>query len=188
MDFNDAVNMATCTEGKIDSVIANKDLLINLMESLVANGEILDQVKKHTFYNREIPYHKTQEYLDVMTTRTERLDEILVDSSVTSNKEFIELDTRLFHSAIGVVTEGVELLQNLLNSIKNETPIDKVNFREELFDVMWYVLIAHDAINESPIKTLQIGFEKLKHRYPDKFNSYSANHRDLVGERLILES
>lgn len=188
MNLNDAVNMATCTEGKIDSVVVNKELLINLMESLVANGEILDQVKKHTFYNRDILYHKTQEYLDVMTTRAEQLDEILVHSNVTTNKENIELDTRLFHSAIGIVTEGVELLQNLLDSIRTGNPIDEVNFREELFDVMWYILIAHDAISKSPSETLEIGFQKLKHRYPDKFNAYNANNRDLVGERKILEN
>lgn len=188
MNLNNAVKYATCTEGVIQEVHVNKDILNGVIGSMINAGELLDQIKKNTFYNRDIPYSLQTDKLSELKKFVNNLQQDYNDTSIQMDKEILSVDSRLFHAALGIATESIELLQCLQKSYTTNQPIDIVNFREELFDVMWYFLIAHDAMQLDPNTTLQIGFDKLRHRYPEKFDEYSANNRDIIGERKILEN
>lgn len=106
---------------------------------------------------------------------------------------------RLLHATEGFVTEAGEMMTMLKAHLNYGKPLDLVNAQEELGDVMWYLPLAINALNElmlmngqgSQMKNMsQImlqNIEKLKKRYPDKFTAEAAVNRDLDAERQTLE-
>ena len=95
---------------------------------------------------------------------------------------------RLLHAAMGLVTEAGEFLDVLKKFMFYGKPIDRVNLAEELGDSQWYAAIGCDALGVTMIETMNKNIRKLKKRFPDKFESHLAIHRDLDAERSILES
>lgn len=93
----------------------------------------------------------------------------------------------LLHAAIGICTEGGEFLDALKKSMFYGKPLDKVNLREEIGDLMWYIAIACEALGTTIEEECQVNINKLRARYPDKFTSNDAINRDLEKERAILE-
>ena len=66
-------------------------------------------------------------------------------------------------------------------------PIDRVNLKEELGDVLWYVALAIDELGTSFDEVMEINNAKLAARFGDVFTSEAALNRDLETERKILE-
>ena len=100
----------------------------------------------------------------------------------TANTSIMDVNTRLFHAIIGIVTEGTELLENLTDG-----SLDTVNLLEEMGDINWYQAIAMDELNADWEDLLSNIIAKLKKRYPDQFDSKDALNRNLLAERKILE-
>lgn len=94
---------------------------------------------------------------------------------------------RILHAAMGMVTEAAELLDALKKHIYYGKPLDEVNLREELGDILWYFAITCDALGVDPSDIMERNIAKLRTRYPEKFNSEQAITRDLDREREILE-
>ena len=66
-------------------------------------------------------------------------------------------------------------------------PIDWTNVIEEAGDLLWYLAVLARATN-TPLEEIgRINIAKLQKRYPDKFTTEHAIHRDLDGERKVLE-
>jgi NTP pyrophosphatase (non-canonical NTP hydrolase) len=100
-----------------------------------------------------------------------------------------ELDTPLasqIHMAIGLSTEANEVLDAYKKSFAYGKKLDVVNVGEELGDMLWYMANLMRMLNISFEDVLQINVDKLKARYPDKFDSQKAMVRDLEKERAIL--
>ena len=97
-------------------------------------------------------------------------------------------DTNVLHGTIGICTEAGEILDAIKKSMFYGKPIDKVNIKEEIGDVMWYIAILCREFNLEMEDVLQTNINKLKARYPDKFTSENALNRDLDKERKILET
>ena len=95
---------------------------------------------------------------------------------------------RLLHAAMGLCTEAGEFIDQLKKHIFYGKPLDTVNLIEELGDSSWYERIALDALETGYLDMLQRNVNKLKARFPDKFTEENAQVRDLVKERVILES
>ena len=95
---------------------------------------------------------------------------------------------RLIHAQMGMQTEVAEFADALKKSLFYGKPLDVVNLKEELGDLMWYMAIAMDELDTNFTAEGDRVVNKLKSRYPDKFDSDCAEHRDLDAERLILES
>lgn len=74
-----------------------------------------------------------KEYVE-LAIRTESLYQV-----IDSNHEQSNINDSLFHSAIGIQTEVWEIFEALF--IK-EWELDRVNLREEVWDIMWYIAIA----------------------------------------------
>ncbi len=93
----------------------------------------------------------------------------------------------MLHAAIGIATEGGELLDALKKAMFYGKPLDVVNLKEELGDVMWYIAIACQALGTTIDEVQAIKIAKLKARFPNKFTSQDAIERDLDNERRVLE-
>jgi len=95
---------------------------------------------------------------------------------------------RLLHATIGMVTEAAELADMLKKHIFYGRPLDPVNAAEELGDNQWYVGLAIDVLKTTMNDILTMNIDKLRLRYPEKFNEADAHDRDIAAERLLLES
>ncbi len=95
---------------------------------------------------------------------------------------------RLFHYFVGIGTESGELLDALKKAIIYGKTLDKVNLKEEIGDVLWYVARALDVLNLTFEEVMDVNINKLKARYGEKFTEYAALNRDLEKERKVLET
>ena len=94
---------------------------------------------------------------------------------------------RLLHAAMGLSTEANEFLDPIKKHLFYGKPLDLVNLKEELGDMLWYMAIAMDALDTTFEAEMTRVINKLKVRYPDKFTEYDAINRDLTAERRKLE-
>ncbi len=137
----------------------------------------LDRIKKTLFYGRELPGLPEQH---AIVTGCQQLPAV-IDSEDAKRGEL------LLHSIVGTATEAGEQLELLANVLFNNQAFDEVNFIEEMGDVFWYAAIGLNQVKATFGDVQQINIAKLRHRFPQKFNEYDANNRDLFGERKILE-
>lgn len=94
---------------------------------------------------------------------------------------------RLLHGAIGVGTEGGELLDQVKKHLYYGKALDKANVMEECGDVLWYVAVALDAVGFTMEEAMERNIGKLRARYPGNFTTEAALNRDLEAERKTLE-
>ena len=94
---------------------------------------------------------------------------------------------RLLHAGFGLSTEAGEFLDALKKHIFYGKELDRVNLREELGDLFWYMAIACDELDVPFEALMQRNIEKLKARYGEKFSEEKVEKRDLETEREILE-
>lgn len=92
------------------------------------------------------------------------------------------------HMLMGMQTEIGELTDPFKKQLAYNEPIDWINVKEEIGDLMWYIGNLCYMLNFDLEEILEKNIEKLKVRYPDKFDSEYAIQRDLNKERNILES
>lgn len=181
MDLKEFQTDAVKTESKVDAVNVNLEYLAAILQINISTGNLLDQVKKNVYYGAPIDNDKRAEYvkgiIEAMDTKA------LFMEDPTANTSVMEINTRLFHAIIGVVTEGTELLENL-----SDGDLDVVNMLEEFGDLGWYASIAFDEVNSDFETVFTAVINKLKHRYPDEFSTTKAINRDLDKERNSLES
>lgn len=187
-DLKQYVQDAIRTESRIEGIHTNRYALTGLLKLHIATGNLLDMIKKNVFYNKPINVYEWDKHLAIIKSLPDKQDITSASQEHKCVQAAINIDPRLFHAIIGIATESTELLEAILKALDNDTDIDHVNVREEFFDVMWYLLIGHDTINKNIDDTLQMGFDKLRKRYPDKFTNESAINRDTQAERDILES
>jgi|TARA_Y100000034_G_C6866891_1_gene395227 NTP pyrophosphatase (non-canonical NTP hydrolase) len=91
------------------------------------------------------------------------------------------------HMVMGIATEAGELLDAYKKHFAYGKELDTVNVGEEIADIMWYVHNLCRILDIDMGDMLQKNIDKLKARFPDKFDSGKALNRDLGKERSILE-
>lgn len=92
------------------------------------------------------------------------------------------------HYTMGIVTEAGELIDIFKKNLAYNREIDWTNVKEEIGDLLWY-LANFCRINKIDIhKVMETNIAKLRARYPEKYDDFHANNRDLTAERSILES
>lgn len=94
---------------------------------------------------------------------------------------------RLLHAAIGIGTEGGEILDQMKRHLYYGLALDEVNIKEELGDTLWYVQLACNVLGLSMNEVIRANVRKLVKRYPDRFEAFRAEVRDLGAERAVLE-
>ena len=176
-------------------------------------GDFVDVIKKAAFYNKPIDPEFLQGAMDDVIFRMGALngmaeegllqddDKLFAKAAETIGEEtaiaqFKEnqaalkakmFSQRLFHAVTGIVSEAGEMGEAMLKGMSEDSGLDTVNFAEELFDVDWYMAIAHDEIKVTQDTTREKGIAKLKKRFADKFTADEAINRDVVAERAVLE-
>lgn len=184
MDLSQFVKDSVRTESKIDKVVVHDGpTALNVLQLFLATSELLDMIKKNVFYRREIDKAKW----DTLTTQVQMYATSLTRGQYLHLEQPATLDvnSRLFHAIIGAATESGELVEHLLNMLDNKE--DGVGVLEEFGDINWYEAIAIDELNADFEKVLTTIIEKLRKRFPDKYDDTKANNRDLEVEREVLE-
>ncbi len=191
MTPNEFVPNAIRTESKVEVIQANEFILNDTIDAVVALSEILDQIKKNSFYGKKFDEIKISTALNSASffiNRAQlnlRLSDDSLDCGSLNHKDDLKVNPRLFHAIIGIATESAELLEAMKLDTKE---FDRVNILEELGDLNWYEAIAVDELNaDMEVDVLDRVIAKLRARYPDKFTSENAINRDLVKERQVLE-
>lgn len=106
-----------------------------------------------------------------------------------SKRTVADLESKVMnniHMALGMQTESAEISDVLKKNIAYGKPIDLVNLREELGDLMWYIANMCNINGWDLRDILQTNIDKLSARYPEKFSSDKALNRDLDKEAEIL--
>jgi NTP pyrophosphatase (non-canonical NTP hydrolase) len=92
------------------------------------------------------------------------------------------------HMVMGMVTEVGELQDIYKKNLAYGKPIDEVNEKEEIGDLMWYIA-NHCRVKGWDLgEILETNIKKLQARFPEKFDPAFAINRDLEAERKILEN
>jgi NTP pyrophosphatase (non-canonical NTP hydrolase) len=91
------------------------------------------------------------------------------------------------HMILGMQTEVAEIADVYKKCIAYKKPIDYVNIKEELGDVMWYIANLCNMHGWDLRDILDTNIAKLEARYPEKFTEEQALNRNLSVERQILE-
>ena len=110
------------------------------------------------------------------------------DFSAMNDRLMNDGTKRLLHAGIGLSTEAGEFLDALKKHIFYGKELDRVNLKEEMGDLFWYLAIACDELNVEFEPLMETNIAKLKARYGEKFSEQRAENRDLGTERTILES
>lgn len=103
-----------------------------------------------------------------------------------ANLENKQLDD--IHMIFGMATEVGELMDAYKKNIAYKKSLDLTNVKEEIGDIMYYLASFCRMNNFDLEKILKTNVNKLQSRYPEKFNEFDANNRDLDKEREILEN
>ena len=190
------IQNATRTESVPERIMVQSRLLMGALKMTVAASQVLDLVKKRSFY-RTVPLEG-----DALKAQLDKDHAILVGAATMADEgighveicqyknddaEEIPVDVRVFHSIIGMSTETGELVEALMNSFETGAPLDRVNLLEEIGDLNWYQAIALDALEGDLQNILDINIAKLIARYPEKFTDTAAALRNLDAEREVLE-
>ena len=154
--------------------LVSKTTFVGKMNNAIVALNQLDMVKKSLFYGKNNfgPFCE----LDVTDLPSRLGNDNLNDENI-------------IHAIIGIATEAGELLEALRNTYNNpNAKLDVVNIREEIGDVFWYMAILARECGFSFESAQKVNIEKLRARFPDKFNSKNAIERNLDNERKILDS
>lgn len=91
------------------------------------------------------------------------------------------------HMIFGMQTEISEITDVFKKNLAYQKQIDWVNIKEELGDLMWYIVNFCTFNNINLEECMEINIQKLKQRYPEGFNIDKAVNRNLEAERKLLE-
>lgn len=147
---------------------------IYLIEEVCNKLNELDGFKKALFYGK--PHSYVRHNINAKREWEELLPAIHDDKGEA-----------ILHGIIGVATESGELIETLINLANGQKVLDKVNLKEELGDLLWYVAIICHAANFSFEDIMSTNNAKLRKRFPEKFSEELAINRDLAAEREVLE-
>lgn len=195
MQLPEFQKLALRTESHIDNIKVNRENLAHLLRVVVGVTEVLDGLKKAVFYNKTAKLdEKTGDLLQQIGRSTAAVAWNLKGYNEASEGiqdvdiPLDNIDPRMFHGLLGIITESGELAAALLKAVEDSTAtIDAVNVQEEMSDIAWYEAIIHDSTGLDWGQGLHNVIEKLKIRYPDKFSDWNADNRDLAAERAALE-
>lgn len=80
----------------------------------------------------------------------------------------------LLHAVLGISGEAGELLDAVKKTFIYNKPLDVVNAKEELGDLLWYIALACRTLDVSFEEIMQMNIDKLSKRYPEKYTDADA--------------
>lgn len=181
--FDKFIPLALRTESPNGQLYTDVTAFVAAISAAIASAEILDGFKKQMFYGKtEKLLTKTQHYVRILEDATS----VLNQGINLGEQQPIPLNHRVLHGLLGFVTEAGELAAVLKKGTEGEE-VDAVNIQEEVSDAAWYVAIINDELKLDFYQGLTNVVNKLIVRYPEKFDSFFADNRNLDAERAQLE-
>lgn len=143
------------------------------------SSSVLDLMKKKVMYDAD-PLKLVKTDAEHVNNRglfqdEEYLDKIINDPTYT----------KAFHYVLGLITELNEMMVALAKGAKTNS-LDLGNVSEELGDLAFYEARLADLTNMDLDALRQKNIDKLKTRYPEKFDNNLANNRDLEAELKVI--
>ena len=87
--------------------------------------------------------------------------------------------SRIVQGLMGLNGESGEAIDILKKHLFQGHPLDRAHLAKEIWDVAWYRAVTADAIGYDLETIFQMNIDKLKERYPDKFDpELSKNRKD----------
>ena len=93
----------------------------------------------------------------------------------------------ILHMCLGLQTESAEISDVFKKKLAYNKDIDWVNVKEEIGDLMWYISNFCNLNNWDLREILSTNIQKLKIRFPEKFEENQAINRNLEQERKTFE-
>lgn len=161
----------TLVPGKLHSENVGAYYLYDTLAYFTDAGARLDRIKKAVIYNKQ----------------DTEIQPVGGEPTLLQANRFDRIEADIFHSILGIATEASELVEALLTAIKTGKPLDRVNLKEEMGDVMWYMVVGARKAGFTVGEACHTNIEKLKLRFPEKFSDSDALNRDTSAERELLE-
>lgn len=89
----------------------------------------------------------------------------------------------IYHFVLGITSEAGELASALKKHLAYGKDLDITNVAEEIGDLMWFVSQLCRILNLDFDEILEANLDKLKARYPERFDTELALNRDTEKER-----
>ena len=83
----------------------------------------------------------------------------------------------LMHAALGLAGEAGEFADAIKKHLVYGRELDRENAIEELGDVLWFVALGCHALSVSMADVAQANIDKLRRRYPEKYEDELAYKR-----------
>lgn len=167
------------TEFHCGSVV--EKLLHGVIGILTEMDEMLENYKDDKFDSINI----VEETGDIFWYLALLSRELNMDTLCSSIEEPIEKDPR--EIIILIIIDSLRLLDILKKKLYYNKEISDVIFTSLVKSIMVKLFNFVNVYNTDLGKILDTNIDKLRERYPDKFNSNLAINRNLENERKILE-
>ena len=188
MNQDDYIAQSERTEKKFpDGMQLSAQMTSATVSLLVAHAHIcqaLDIIKKQVIYGKWDNELEALVQIDSLVKKSgENVNELPVFPDFVLTQQHAEL----LHALLGDITESGERNEAINKHIFGNHELDVVNLGEEIGDSRWYEAIYFRLFGLDPQKICQQNIDKLKARYPDKFDAERAVNRNVEEERAILE-
>lgn len=110
----------------------------------------------------------------------------VLDREVVAQRMAAAFD--IFHGAVGICTEAGELMEQMKKHIFYGKPLDDINVKEEVGDLLWYLALTCKGAGFTFEEAMEANIAKLKARYPaGVFDEKFCHDRDHEAERKAID-
>lgn len=85
---------------------------------------------------------------------------------------------RILLAALGLTGEAGEVAENVKKHLFHEHPFDRDALRDEMGDVLWYLVFLCDTLCITVEEVMEANVEKRRKRYPHGFSAERSIHRE----------
>lgn len=110
------------------------------------------------------------------------LEGAITDTQVSSLATCLLSKVRMLHAAVGMATEGGEILTQLKAHLFYGKELDTENLVEECGDLLWYIALMLSACDTTMSKCMRANIAKLAQRYGELYNDDDALTRNTAAE------
>lgn len=173
--FNYVEEAMSTLSNKFHGELVSLAMFDNVLSRAIEALNDLDAIKKTLFYGKPLPPN--------LDTGATGFTDCTGLPACFKNDSIGEM---LIHGVIGSATEAGEQLEALYKTAINGQDFDVINIKEETGDQFWYNAVVAKACGFDFEDAQRVNIAKLRARYPQQFNEYDAQNRNLVEERRIL--
>lgn len=160
----------TAANGVFHKELVPLNLLLAFIGARVERNKTVDACKKSLFYGRD-PSDQMEQTLGQ-----------LYDGDSFDYTEHPDL----IHGLLGIDTESAELLELLWECQVHGMDIDETKVRNELGDLLWYIALVCRHFGWTFEEVAFDNLEKLRRRYPEKFEARLALKRNESFENEVF--